>query len=53
MSNKKKETYYLMLQTVRSQMLGLCSSPGMSWPTPQCPERKPHLMQIARGFMIS
>jgi hypothetical protein len=40
-------------ESVRPPKLGLCSSPGMSWPAPQCPERKPHLMQTARGFIIS
>ena len=46
-------THPVFCDTVRSPMLGLCSSPGMSWPTPQRPERKPHLMQTARGFIIS
>jgi hypothetical protein len=38
---------------VRPPKLGLCSSPGMSWPAPQWLKRKPHLMQTARGFIIS
>ena len=38
---------------VRPQKLGLLSSPGMSWPAPQWPKRKPQLTQTARGFTIS
>jgi hypothetical protein len=43
----------LKIGFVRPTMLGLHSSPGMSWPTPQHLEIKPHLMQTARGFIIS
>jgi hypothetical protein len=38
---------------VRPPKLGLRSSPRMSWSAPQRLERKPHLMQTARGFIIS